>query len=253
MKKRLIVCAVIVTAILTTAVIATNNVQLTAYVAPFRIIVDSEEWTFENPIVTISDRTYIPLRELGERLGKNVEWDEENRTIFISNPQYSNWEMGTLYRFEQDGLVGYKDAFGYVVIEPQFAFARDFSEGLAFVSREIDSTEYRGYIDMKGNLVIPLPTVGGPVLVVPERYGFYAYDFKEGFARVVVRRWEQGEGHHAALGSWGPIIFIDRTGKNTFDMEFSSAGDFLGSYARVILLDGTDTHIDRFGRIVDWR
>ena len=250
MKKRLVICALIVTAVLSSAVVAAYAEQLTAYVAPFRIIVDGEEWTFENPVVTINDRTYIPLREVSERLGKTVEWSRGMQMIVISSPQDTNGASDTLYRFEQDGLNGYKDVFGNVVIEPQFAFARDFSEGLAFVSREIDSAEFRGYIDLEGNLVIPLPTVDA-ILVVPGAFGFYAFDFKEGYARVVVRRWRYGEGSFAPLESFGPYIFIDRTGGNAFGVEFAVAWDFKGGYARVILLDGTDTHIDWFGNVVD--
>lgn len=34
--------------------------------------------------------TYIPLREVSERLGFNVEWDKESRSVKITDPDYEN-------------------------------------------------------------------------------------------------------------------------------------------------------------------
>ena len=33
----------------------------------------------------LNDRTYMPLRAVGEALGCDVDWDEENRTVIIEN------------------------------------------------------------------------------------------------------------------------------------------------------------------------
>jgi len=256
MKKTFLVLIMVVVFTISSMVFAGDLLQLTAYVAPFRVIVNNVEKEFENPIVTVNDRTYVPLREVGEALGMNVEWDGENQKIIIGNYQNTPQEWETVYRFRQDDLWGYKDADGNVVIEPQFVFTREFSEGLAFVSRSFDvNEEMRGYIDLTGNLIIPLPDV------VPERigfesFGFSAFDFSEGFARVVVRAWnfpEWGNDIDGVLGitGWrGPTIFIDRTGQNAFGQEFATARDFQNGYAEVTLLDGTRTHINRQGNIV---
>ena len=286
MKKIIIFC-IIAIIILTTLVSANTFEQLTAYIANFRVFIDNEEKEFENPIVTINGRTYIPLRELGEVFGMNVEWCEKSQSIFISDLE--NYEWRTLYRFEKDGLWGYRDDAGNVIIEPQFAFARNFHEGLAFVSKELHSPEFRGYIDLSGELVIPLPTVS-PILTGLDSWGFRAWDFQEGFAVVSIRDWDFGnEPTGGVVGPRGPSIFIDRTGQNVFGQEFIMAGSFSegvaavtpitvfggysifidktgqnafnksfrhtsafrDGYANVTLNDGTQAVIDRSGNIVD--
>ncbi|MCL2456327.1 MAG: WG repeat-containing protein, partial [Defluviitaleaceae bacterium] len=245
--------------VLITIVSASSSEPLTAYVAQFGVFVNGEEKVFENPIVTIDNRTYIPLREIGGVLGIDVEWDGENRKIIINSPQMpiahdkesdmlyeskqnaNRNEEDTLYAFEQDGLWGYKDESGNVVIEPQFISNRNFSEGLAFVS---DGAEKRGYIDTSGKLVIPLPT------------GYFPSDFSQGFARIVMREWdwdnERGYNrmHREVRGPQGPFIFIDRTGKNVFGMEFANAYPFEeNGLANVTIHDGYRAFIDRQGNI----
>jgi len=69
-------------------------------------------------------------------------------------------ELIRLNRFEVDGLQGFINVFtGERVIEPQFAWVGFFSDGLVFV-RGVEGSEYQtGYIDIAGNLIIPLPEI----------------------------------------------------------------------------------------------
>lgn len=134
-------------------------------------------------------------------------------------------------------------------------------------------SNHTGFIDPEGNLAILLPTAieGGA--------------FTEGFARVVIREWSITE-DPSSIGTYGPFIFIDRSGNDAFGKEFSSGADFRGGFARVMqdwhwffidrtganafdmyfdfaldfneagyakvkLLDGTDTIIDRYGNFHD--
>ncbi|MEO0233877.1 MAG: WG repeat-containing protein [candidate division WOR-3 bacterium] len=53
--------------------------------------------------------------------------------------------------FEENGLYGYKDKTGNVLIKPQYQEAQAFSNGLASVKKN----NRWGYIDTKGNLIIP--------------------------------------------------------------------------------------------------
>ena len=238
MKKRIIIWgALIIATIWATVVYAGNIEQLTAYVVQFRVFVNGEERSFENPIVTINDRTYVPLREVSEVLGMDVKWDGENQKIII-NSQSVVREQNTLYPFEQGGLWGYKDADDNVVIEPQFAFAHNFSEGLAFVVNRPEGI--RGYIDLTGKMAINLPLDG-----------FLAREFTNGFAITIEREWDWENEDVFVRGTPGPFIFIDRTGQNVFGKEFTSADDFNEEgFARVILLDGfTRTYIDRNGNL----
>ena len=243
MKKKLAIFGFIAAITLITMVSASNIEPLTAYVAQFRVFVNGDEQNFENPIVTINGRTYIPLRELGEVLGMDVGWDGENHEINISSSQMltfpiDNDEYKTLYRFERNGLWGFMDANNTEIIKPQFIVAQGFSEGLAFV---IDEAWQRGYIDLEGKFVISFPEV------------FYPQDFSNGFARVVLREWDWGSEIIPTVGGMrGPVVFIDRTGENIFGLEFASADPFNEEgIARVSLIDGiTQTYIDREGNIV---
>jgi len=278
MRKKLTICGFVIVIILITlitAVSASNAESLAAYVTQFRVFVNGEERNFENPIVTINDRTYIPLREISEVLGMDVEWDEENRKIIINNSQLlashdNNSEWGTLYRFKLNGLWGFADVNGNIIVEPQYYGVHDFSEGLAYVIGTEDRPDQTGFIDLTGTLVIPRSSAqvgrfseglvhvsvhewvwgsGGAIrpFIFINREGQDVFgqefrsvrNFKEGFARVVL----PGENIN--------MIFINHEGENIFDMEFKEARDFEGGYAMVILLDGTRTHVDSFGNIVD--
>ena len=152
-----------------------------------------------------------------------------------ANEEYSIDEWPTLYRFGQSGW-GFKDASGNIVLEPQFIVASNFSEGLAFV-RLPDTDEGTGFIDVEGDLVIPLPDivefVGG---------------FSEGFATIVEREWNWTSESPLIAHIPGPIIFIDRTGQNVFGQEFQTARPFSSGFARVSLYDGNMFFIDITGR-----
>lgn len=67
-----------------------------------------------------------------------------------------------------DGLFGFVDAAGRIVVSPRFAYASEFSEGLAFVR----SAGSYGYIDLEGRLAIRLPdsaTVSARLVAVEVR------------------------------------------------------------------------------------
>ncbi|HMT12320.1 MAG TPA: WG repeat-containing protein [Ignavibacteria bacterium] len=81
----------------------------------------------------------------------------------------------TLYPVKVHTENGYKFGYinnqGYLSIKPQFAFAKDFSEGLAFVKNEIESDKW-----------ICINTAG---LVVFELQAIYVKDFSNGAARYL--------------------------------------------------------------------
>jgi len=168
--------------------------------------------------------------ELGEVSNdtETVTWGEDNM----------EWE--TLYRYEgETGLIGYVDASGEVIIEPQFYGGHRFSEGLAFVFGVPGREDQTGFIDVEGNLIIPLPTA------------LEARPFSEGFAAVSIREWERP--NPLIDGTPGPFIFIDRTGRDVFGREFLTTRAFENGYARVTLLSGNERYIDRAGNIVRGR
>jgi hypothetical protein len=83
----------------------------------------------------------------------------------------------------QDGLVGYIDTDGKVVIPIAWEDASDFSEGLAYVA-DAESGMY-GFIDKDGRVVVPFvwfgarPFKNGRAEVADEDFNWYYID-KEG-------------------------------------------------------------------------
>ena len=233
MKKQIIILTIIALFALFAVAFTNNVMQLTAHIMHFRIFVNGEEKHFENPIITINDRVYIPLREVSELLGMDVEWDDENNKITINSKKLEEpWEV--LYRFEQNGLNGFMDAFGNVVITPQFILALHdfFGEFVTVVAREWWWDE---------NVLIT--GTEGPFVFI-NRMGqnafgqefLYASNFDHKVARVTLLN--------------GNVIFINKKGENAFGQEFRFASQFNEKgLANVTLLDGRNTFINREGEI----
>lgn len=133
------------------------------------------------------------------------------------------------------GPVVFIDRAGKIVFEQEFATARGFYDGLAFVRCVTGRNEQTGYIDLTGNLVIPLPEAR------------YAGMFSDGFAVVRLREWDC-DNENEFSNSQGPFIFIDRAGQNAFDKEFVTASPFIDGLALVTLLNGNVAFIDRTGQ-----
>jgi len=141
-------------------------------------------------------------------------------------------EMVRLHPIEENGLWGFMNMLtGERVIEPQFAWVGIYSKGLAFV-RGVEGREYQtGYIDLAGNLVIPLPAVS-------EGHGF-----SEGFAFV------RGiEGRDDLTG------YIDMTGNLVIPLPAVSEGHgFSEGFAFVRGVEGRDDltgYIDMTGNLI---
>lgn len=148
MKK--LILGVLACVLITGTAFAVSNPDLVLEAVNYKIIADGEEIDFENPVVTINGNAYIPLREAAENAGMTVEWDEGSETINIVSG--SDQEALALSPYQEDGLWGYMDCRGNVVVEPKYYSANNFSEGLASV-RVGDSC---GYINTDGDIAIPL-------------------------------------------------------------------------------------------------
>ena len=99
-------------------------------------------------------------------------------------PFSAGWETGGdfsegLARVRRDGLWGFIDAGGEVVIEPRFYFVEDFHDGRALVRNENADDSY---IDRRGERIT-------------DRWFDYAEEFRDGYAVVgIVRDHEQEVG-----------------------------------------------------------
>jgi hypothetical protein len=138
-----------------------------------------------------------------------------------------------LVPIERNGVWGYADQDGKVIIKPQFSRAGRFSEGLALVwtggvpltDPVVKSFVKMGYIDKTGRWVI---------------HSWFKYYFFDDFTDGLVPFRQQSS-------KWG---YMDTTGKIAIRPRFDWAGDFSRGIAAV-LLDGKCAHIDKSGKITD--
>lgn len=148
-----------------------------------------------------------------------------------------------LWPISIEGIWGFIDVEGTVKIEPQFANACPFREGLALVSvfgtSESDlafDRSYDGFIDGSGQFVIPTRTpVFDPKLEDYDHYGYSS--FSDGVA--VVRD---------ATGSPSDCGLIDRSGKLIAPMRFQAI-DWIGEglcIAEVRQEEGDSTPIEGY-------
>ena len=208
-KKRELCIAVIAAAAVTCTAYAAQN--WTAYEAGFKIFLNNVQKNFKNPIVAINDNTYIPLREVSEQLGINVDWDAQTSSVYLSTPTAEPDEDKYIYPFEENGLWGYKDEDGKIVVEAKYVDAFEFSDGLGRVRKEKGFNGKYGFVDKNGNEVIPC------------QYRV-AYDFIDGVTIVSL----------ATRSDEDNDIYIDKSGNRLFDKQFKGSHLFHDGYAAVI-------------------
>ena len=158
-----------------------------------------------------------------------------------------------LYPIMQQGMQGYIDASGKVVIEPKYAEVGKFSEEMAAVKPAADGKW--GYIDSTGNLTIPAQfdmarefSQGFAAVRSGNKWQFidktgkiadsakfdHAYSFSDGLALVKVG---------------GKYEFVDRNIKKAFPTRFEGAWPFNEGLAPVKLKDKWG-FIDTTGKII---
>lgn len=123
----------------------------------------------------------------------------------------------TLFPIVADGLIGYINSAGEVIIKPKFRNAGNFSEGLA--AARLNGSY--GYIDQTGNFVIP------------EAFD-YATDFSEGLA-IVYRQ--------------GKPVFIDKAGKEPFKILYKEVEPFKNGYSVIKTASGKMGLLDKTGKL----
>ena len=134
---------------------------------------------------------------------------------------YASGEAGELIPFTKDGLVGYVNAQGEVVIQPRFKAGMAFSDGLACALED----SLFGFIDKTG------------AWVISPRFA-YASNFSEGLAGVPL----------GAKG-WG---FIDKAGEIVIPAKFSWVYEGFRHGIAKVVVDGKSGYVDKQGNWV-WR
>lgn len=133
-----------------------------------------------------------------------------------------------LFKYIQNGSLGYMDCDGNIIIDAKFTKASDFSEGIAAVED--------GYIDSSGSYIIQAVTLP---LNKPYRHQTSNQliqngtihnrgDFNNGFACITTIR--------SGIGDY-EYVYIDKNGKNRFSENYQYIYSFSEGYA-VVLKEG---------------
>ena len=203
--------------------------DINVFEVSYNVYVDGVLCKTGEKIYNINGRTFVPLRAISGLLNKNVDWDGDTETVYISDP--SNY---MLYPFQKDGLYGFMDEDGNILVEPEYEFCTDFSDGFG-IARDTDG--YEQYVDINGN--------------VSEKNDSHALGFfSEGVAARKVRDYKEGEERHTFDGVDGIVKVFDKEGNIFIDEEFEDFYGFTGGIARVVTLSGNSRYINKAGEKV---
>lgn len=143
-------CAVLSTGILSAA--ATPNKDVTAYLSPdISIVVDGSYRNFYSALgnethpFLYNGTTYLPIRAIGELMGKNVTWDQAHQTVSLSGINSSGPTEGTPDLNTKPHTIAAK-------VRPE-------------VSITVDGAE-RTFTDANGNVIYPMSYNGSVYLPV---------------------------------------------------------------------------------------
>lgn len=159
--------------------------------------------------------------------GKCGMIDRNGREIVPVEYESVDYPTDGMIRVCKDGLVGFMDTAGNMVIGCHYRTASGFSEGLAAVVVDIDSaTMAFGYIDKSEHIVIPAEYE-------------YAMPFQEGYA--VVKKYER----------YG---MIDKRGRQVLPCKYLELSSmFEGNFFAIDALSGKAAMFDkRFKRLTDF-
>lgn len=170
----------------------------------------------------------------------------------------------------QKSTPDHRYAFGLInkegeeVLPPVYSSMGYFYDGLARVSKEINGRSLNGYINRRGEVVVPLKytnlairfteglskfstidnkigyidTTGKEVILLPDNY-VWAEDFKNGYARVKVSIPFPGY-RYSGMSRWG---FIDKKGKEVVPPKYLEAEDCSDGLAKVALYSSFATNV----------
>ncbi|NOS84477.1 MAG: WG repeat-containing protein [Ignavibacteria bacterium] len=138
--------------------------------------------------------------------------------ILTGNFTFAQENYKPLFRIYENGLYGYIDSTGTIVIPPKYKGAGEFSEGLA----PVRENGYYGYIDETGKYISP------PV------YDF-CEPFKNGLGKIYLN---------------GKVNFIDKAGIQLIDFIFNDASDFENGIAIVSMTYRKQGAINRTGKLL---
>lgn len=201
----------------------------------------------------VIDTNYVSINGFHEGLAfvwKDYPWrnealpvciDKKGNIVIEELPKVGG-EIDHLFFSEGLACIKVNDKYGYIdktgkfVIEPQFDFAQNFSDGLALIAYEKERVYYGvnvpynicGYIDKKGKVVIQ------------PKYEL-ADNFSEGLAAVCLK-----------TGTIEKIkyYYIDKNEKMVTDSLFCNGTIFHNGIAEVDILDEGINYVDKNGKLL---
>lgn len=99
----------------------------------------------KTPNILYNETTYVPLREVAEMLGKEVDWDQSNRTAIIDDKEYINDNLNdSEMKYYANGR------FGFSVKYPKEwgeVFESDNGDGaILYKDEDLDVRAYAGHM-----------------------------------------------------------------------------------------------------------
>lgn len=82
------------------SVFAQSINKLVVDIASFEICVDGNKKVLSNPVIVWDGKTYLPLRELADILGVNIEWIGEDQRIVIDTKTFEPSHSGAFLQCE---------------------------------------------------------------------------------------------------------------------------------------------------------
>ena len=166
-----------------------------------------------------------------------------------------------LIPYAQKDKYGYFDLEGKIVVNPQFAYATAFREGIALVKTTGDKGKW-GFIDKSGKFVINATYKDATVFqegvawVVTDNGAPSAIDHK-GEIKFVLKEAENVRLFSEDLAAFSKVDstatiwgFVDKSGKQIINPQFDEVGDFHDGKCAVKNKEGKWGYIDKSGKIV---
>jgi hypothetical protein len=85
--KRMLIMGTLLTTTFSAGVFAEDVLQrVDAYLRPdFNVVLDGKPIQLESPTLMYADKSYLPVKELGNLFGANIIWKDSTKTIFINS------------------------------------------------------------------------------------------------------------------------------------------------------------------------
>jgi len=166
-KPNILIVITLVLSITISVVSAINTRTFEAIEADFPIILNGFRQPFGSswaPVVTINGRTYVPLRRVAGLFGHEVEWNEEERTIYV-NRTHSRHDTLEPAFVSMARLIAHEDYYhgrrvvisGILDVERQsisIFFTRDCRRYLIFKNALfVNGLDFRDYEHLNGQYV----------------------------------------------------------------------------------------------------